>query len=416
MNKILLVCYSFPPNPGVGGRRWAKFAKYLVKKGHHVEVINARIKNESVSNWYKDVEFLHNKNQVHSLPTNYPKIIKKVPTTFLQKIQYRLSYEYLRIKVKGNIYDKSSLWFSNLIPFVLKKMNEDFDTIICTAAPFHYLSQISKLKKKFPNVNFIADFRDPWANNTISYGISDLNEKRLQEEKQLESIVFESFDYLICVDNIHEKYMRELKINHEKIKVIPNGYDPEDFSSIQIEKKQDHRINIVFTGSLYFKALSHLEGLYKVLLENEALRMEFVFNFYGSIPKEGKYMFENSSLQSTLVFHGKVPLKKVGEKIARGDLTMLFLTDDLNYTKSTKFYEYTHLRKKIAVFSKYGEINQYVVNNKIGYSIEPDGILEGLLKIKEDWLENNLETPQNYSITSYSIPSISKSLESIITS
>tara|TARA_B100000795_G_scaffold36503_2_gene24029 strand:+ start:910 stop:2157 length:1248 start_codon:yes stop_codon:yes gene_type:complete len=414
LNKILLVCYSFPPNPGVGGRRWAKFAKYLVKASHYVEVINAKLSTDDTSTWNKDAQLLHESNNVHSLPTRYPEIIKKTPDTYFQKIQYRLSLEYLKIKVKGNMYDKSSLWHLNLVPFVVDKLNEGFDTIICTAAPFHYLSQISTLKKQFPNVNFIADFRDPWANNSISYGITDLNQKRLQDEERKEATVFANFDYLVCVDTIHETYIRSLKINPDKIKIIPNGFDPEDFSNTEAKRKQDNRINIVFTGSLYSKALSHLEALYHVLLENEALKQEFVFNFYGSIPKEAHYLFENNALQSTLTFHGKVPLKEVGEKIVSSDLAMLFLTDDLNYTKSTKFYEYIHLRKKIAVFSKYGEINQYVTNNRIGYSIEPHNIADSLNKIKEDFYKGDLNVPQGYSIEKYSIPTLLNDLTALL--
>ena len=414
MNKILLVCYSFPPNPGVGGRRWAKFAKYLVKSGHYVEVINAKLTTDKLSTWSKDAQLLHEKNHVHSLPTSYPEIIKKIPKTLFQKIQYRLSLEYLKLKVKGNLYDKSSLWHLNLIPFVQKKLNEGFDTIICTAAPFHYLGELAQLKVKFSSVNFIADFRDPWANNRISYGISDLNQKRLHEEKHLESSVFESFDYLICVDTIHETYIKGLNINPNKIKVIPNGFDPEDFSNIDTKKKQNSRINIVFTGSLYSKALTHLEALYKLLLGDKDLKQEFVFNFYGSIPKEAHYLFDNKALQSTLIFHGKVSLKEVGEKIVTSDLAMLFLTDDLNYTKSTKFYEYIHLRKKIAVFSKYGPISQYIVNNKIGYSIEPRNIRESLLKIKKDYHKDNLNVPQDYSIEKYSIPTLLNNLTNLL--
>jgi glycosyltransferase involved in cell wall biosynthesis len=414
LNKILLVCYSFPPNPGVGGRRWAKFAKYLVKSGHYVEVINAKLTTDKLSTWSKDAQLLHEKNHVHSLPTSYPEIIKKIPKTLFQKIQYRLSLEYLKLKVKGNLYDKSSLWHLNLIPFVQKKLNEGFDTIICTAAPFHYLGEVAQLKVKFSSVNFIADFRDPWANNRISYGISDLNQKRLHEEKHLESSVFESFDYLICVDTIHETYIKGLNINPNKIKVIPNGFDPEDFSNIDTKKKQNSRINIVFTGSLYSKALTHLEALYKLLLGDKDLKQEFVFNFYGSIPKEAHYLFDNKALQSTLIFHGKVSLKEVGEKIVTSDLAMLFLTDDLNYTKSTKFYEYIHLRKKIAVFSKYGPISQYIVNNKIGYSIEPRNIRESLLKIKKDYHKDNLNVPQDYSIEKYSIPTLLNNLTNLL--
>jgi hypothetical protein len=205
LNKILFVWYSFPPNPVVGSGRRAKSSKYLAKSRHHVEVINAELRTDKLSTWSKDAQLLHEKNHVHSLPTGYPETIKKIPKTLLQKIQHRLSLEYLKLKAKGNLYNKSSLWHLNLIPFVQKKLVKAFDIIICTAAPFHYL----------------------------------------------------------------------------------------------------------------------------------------------------------------------------------GEVAQLFHTDDLNYTKRTKLHEYIHLRKKIAVFSKYGPISQYIVNNKIGYSIEPRNIKESLIKIKK---------------------------------
>jgi hypothetical protein len=53
---ILIICYGFPPFPGIGGRRWAKFSKYLSSYGFNINVIasknpfktenNTLIKNE----------------------------------------------------------------------------------------------------------------------------------------------------------------------------------------------------------------------------------------------------------------------------------------------------------------------------------------------------------------------------------
>jgi hypothetical protein len=236
LNKILFVWYSFPPNPGLGGRRWAKSSKYITKSRHYVEVINAKLRTDKLSTRSKDAQLLRKKNHAHSLPTGYPEIIKKIPETLFQKIQYRLSLEYLKLKAKGNLYNKSSLWHLNLIPFVQKKLVKAFDTIICTAAPFHYL----------------------------------------------------------------------------------------------------------------------------------------------------------------------------------GEVAQLFHTDDLNHTKRTKLHENIHLRKKVAVFSKYGELNKYVEDKGIGYSLEPASIAEALIKIKKDCLEDNLTIPKDYTFSDYSIPNISKSLLSII--
>ena len=55
-NKILIVCYSFPPHPGIGGRRWAKFSKSLSLKGYDIFVVGAKNIYDEASSWSKDVD------------------------------------------------------------------------------------------------------------------------------------------------------------------------------------------------------------------------------------------------------------------------------------------------------------------------------------------------------------------------
>jgi len=60
---------------------------------------------------------------------------------------------------------------------------------------------------------------------------------------------------------------------------------------------------------------------------------------------------------------------------------MLFLNDDLTFSMSTKFFEYIALKKKIIVFSHWGELAEYVTQNKIGYSVTPENFKISFLKI-----------------------------------
>ena len=49
---------------------------------------------------------------------------------------------------------------------------------LVSVAPFHLATYVSEIILKYPKVNFIVDFRDPWVGNKTSYGYYSLNEKR----------------------------------------------------------------------------------------------------------------------------------------------------------------------------------------------------------------------------------------------
>ena len=68
--KVLIVCYSFPPYPGIGGRRWAKFAKYLYRNGYNVNVISSKNKADENSQWKTDIE--EYSNNIDYIESNYP--------------------------------------------------------------------------------------------------------------------------------------------------------------------------------------------------------------------------------------------------------------------------------------------------------------------------------------------------------
>ena len=85
--EILLLSYFFPPYPGIGGRRWAKFAKYFTRRGLRVHVISAENPFPEISAWQHDVDSNENIIQ-HPLPTGYPKILLSNPKNIFERAQY----------------------------------------------------------------------------------------------------------------------------------------------------------------------------------------------------------------------------------------------------------------------------------------------------------------------------------------
>ncbi|MFM1999846.1 MAG: hypothetical protein RL204_1793, partial [Bacteroidota bacterium] len=63
--NIILINFDFPPNFGIGGRRWGKLAKGFVSKGFNVFVIKAAPLDNRISQWTVDVD--HQSIKTHSI-------------------------------------------------------------------------------------------------------------------------------------------------------------------------------------------------------------------------------------------------------------------------------------------------------------------------------------------------------------
>ncbi|MEM7659770.1 MAG: hypothetical protein AAF399_26895, partial [Bacteroidota bacterium] len=174
-----MVSYFFPPNPDIGSRRWAKFAKYLAKAGYSVHVITTPYDaSGEISNWTQDVDQVNIIR--HEVPSGYPEL--NPAKSLLGKIRNRLTIWRLFASTQGTIYDKSIFWHAkvlNQLKLLIKQTN--IQTIIATGAPFHMLSYLGGIKKFYPDVFYAIDFRDPWT-LAVNYGIKGLSNRRLAFE------------------------------------------------------------------------------------------------------------------------------------------------------------------------------------------------------------------------------------------
>jgi hypothetical protein len=194
LKSVLLVCHGFPPNPGIGGRRWAKFAKYLVRKGFFVHVIACENESGNISTWQSDVAIPEITNYV--LPVKYPKSLLNIPHGIIDKIKYRLSKAFYKITQPRRIYDKTFLWEEQF----LRKAEEiifknNIKNVIVTGAPFYLMYYAAKLKIKYPDLNYIADYRDPWI-GAINYGLENLSSRGLRLEQKMQNYVYEKADFI----------------------------------------------------------------------------------------------------------------------------------------------------------------------------------------------------------------------------
>jgi len=419
LKRVVILTYTFPPSPAIGGRRWAKFAKYLDRNGYDVCVLASDLGKGQNSPWSKDIRPLVNDMKVHYIENGYPQVLDEYPKGILDKIKYRMAIAKVKKDIAGNYYDRSSYWQKKMFVKLEEKLAEGYDTVIATGAPFQYLYYLTRFIKDYPDVKFIADIRDPWANNKTAYGFDSMSEKRKSEVLHFEKEVMSKFHHVVTVYDATTDYFKKRSEGKTKFHTIPNGYDKEDFAKMNFgKKKKGDKIKFVLTGSLYDPALhvfqSFIDGLKELKSSHREIFDQLQFDFYGRENQSYAPYFKDADLQGILKHHGMVDIDEVYENIHAADVCLLFLTDDMNYSKSTKFFEYIAQRRKIAVFSTPGETGKEVEKNRIGYAMTPGNIKDGFLKIHDDFLKGHITIPKKFDPSIYEVQGILKNYIRII--
>lgn len=413
---LLIICYVFPPYPGIGGRRWAKFARYLAEAGHEVHVITARNPFSEQSVWLSDIQ--HPSIIVHTLPAKYPAVLQTQPRTIAQKIRYRFWEAFFRFFSKGSVFERALFWKKQLEEKAGALIRQHaIRNVIVTAPPFHLLHHAAGLKAKYPGIRVIADFRDPWTDNTSFMGFSSMDPRRLQYEKQLETEVLQQADFVLTVaGDMTAKLAARLPGNESKVVTLINGFDPGEISSTGTKSSSasKEKMNFIYTGSLYpnleYVFIPFADYLVKLRNENETLYRKLSFRFFGSAALEMKKIIKDRNLEDIVQFNGWVSRQLIGDELEKTDCCMLFLAEAHAFSMNTKLFEYLAHRKPVILFSGPGETPRFIESNKLGYHVEPASLAVSLDKIIEQHFSAGLSINREFDLHAFSIPAITEQL------
>lgn len=408
---ILIICYAFPPYPGIGGRRWAKFSTELHKRGYKVHVIASENPFTSKSSWTEETRIISQTR----LPLKYPKALILFPPGLLGKLKYKIGLAFVKLWSRGNYFDRTIFWERSLKVEVKKRVKElGYRYVIITGAPFHLFRFGAELKKELPESKFIADIRDPWTNNQSAYGFGTISSKRFKLEQEWEKSVFKNYDGVISVNEAITQYFQSIySLSAKKFITIPNGYDPNEMDlledpGIEFDPKN---LNLLFAGSFYENAVYLYDNLIKALLSLIEIQPRIHFYFYGP-NAEWLKVRTPKSIENYFTFGWVDNVAKVNSMIKAADFGMLFLTDDINNSFSTKFCEYIKYRKPIILFARPGETSEYITNLKIGIAVSPGNELEAIEELLKTG--KRFEIPMNFKESDYAIPSLTDKLEELL--
>lgn len=290
MKRVLVITYNWPPSGGIGVQRWLKFSKHLPSYGWEPVILTVDPEfatypatDNSLTGEIPPVE-------VHKTrATDWFRLLtsdkSKVPSAgFAMNTDNSFKGKVSRF-VRGNLFipDPRRGWNR----YAFRKACEliesrNIDRIITTSPP-HSTQLIGyRLRKQYPSIRWIADLRDPWTDiyyykkfypTPFSRMIDSSWERRVLQKADLITTVGKSLKALL-----------ESKSGGiaEKIHVISNGFDEDDFRGI--DSAFPEIFTISYIGSL--SATQPVDGFLDALGIIARKGIQFRLSFTGPVPPE----------------------------------------------------------------------------------------------------------------------------------
>ena len=370
MKKVLLITYYFPPSGGAGVQRWLKTIKYLPEFG--VEAIVLTV-DPAVASYPQVDESLcadvPSSLKVYTTKTKeilslYKRVSPKreVPyggfanepnPTLLQKISRF---------IRGNFFlpDPRRGWNKYALAKAKEIIESEGITTVITTSPPHSTQLIGlELKKQYPNINWVADLRDPW---TDIYYNSDLYPTSWAQRRNLkyERSVLEGADNIITVSEDCKRLFAEKANVTDKITVVPNGYDENDFKEMIKEKGEitpNYSLTVINTSSLLTPhyILSYV-GVMAPQYDLEPLkslvqgRKDILLRFVGVVSEEIQQEIKSWGVQAEFIPY--VSHKQAIAYMRASDALLLFIPNVPNNEGilTGKLFEYLASGRKILLF------------------------------------------------------------------
>jgi len=339
----------------IGTRRIAKIAKYLAKDGNNLHVLTIQYPYKDPINWTKDIE--SSKIHIHRIHPMYPMWLLK-PIPYSNQFNLHLIKRIIRWGISKIFYsyESAQYWPIIALPKASKIINKyNIDTVIGNGPPYTNNLIASKIKKKYPHINIIQDFRDRWGS----------------KYQKNEAPCIENTNHIILnTEDDHDYYAKKYPKSRAKMRVMHNGYDPEDYTNIQTTTAKND-LKIIYGGDLGQGRMKAVELIAQTLLDhplpkNPVLHLDIYSNF-DLTHLEKKFP---SVFNQFIFVHPRITLENFLEKIANASVCLSINSPDFPFAIGGKVFDYFGLKKRIWHVATGGEFLKSL--KKSNYHITSD--------------------------------------------
>jgi glycosyltransferase involved in cell wall biosynthesis len=388
--NVLLITYSFPPAGGVGVLRALSLAKYLPENDIRVDVLTAR-NAPAVGKDTSLLEQVPASVTVHhswtlDLPFALRKAVKKVVSggggnaSAGAKTGSPASSKGGGNPLKrlvGNLLlpDPQVGWLPFALPAARRIIRErKIDLVLITVPPFSSVRLATKLRKIFPSLPIVVDFRDEWLSTTIDLVSFNNNSRaRMVAHKAEAEAVHDATTVVMVTEAARRELQRRYPVlPADRFQCIPNGFDmsrPADSSSDS--RGADQKTVLTYIGTVYGSTdpRTFVAAVKRLPPEvSSRLRVRFIGHIESPVYREALL-----SLRDTVELKGFVPQAEALRAIQETTYLLLITHDRINV--AAKLYDYLGGGKPIlGAVHRDGDVRRLLEDTRTGWWADVDDV------------------------------------------
>jgi glycosyltransferase involved in cell wall biosynthesis len=389
---VFFVSNLFPPLQSPASIRMSKFVKYLTRLGWRCVVITSDVGP------IRDI--FYDEQLINEVPSGV-KIIKTRSFIPNKSTTVKRAYDKSHLKLltiaKEIMYtfifpDPYLLW-SLSATIAAGKLVKNDDVVITTLSPYSTAFVGLFLKMMF-KIKWVMDYRDGWTTDPF-YRFVKI---RKMLESFLESCCLKLADAVTCVSGPLRNDLKNKFKMDDKIYVIENGLDTEDYVFENMPNLLDvHLFNFVYTGSISEKR-RNIESLILAvdIIINKYhvrdIRLYFIGPQYDAVGgNSSKYeqMVTEFGLEKYIIFIPPVSRRYSLMYQQQANCLMLIYTskNNLESVMSTKVFEYIYAKKAILGLINKSAVRELIEEYHLGICADPANkfdIADAMLNIYKD--------------------------------
>lgn len=398
--QVLLISYLYPPVENAGTRPVEKFVKYLPEFGYRPVILTTRnygylpddadrliFRADELFGFFKRA---YRALKLRQVPVYQRGIIGLLPPGGRLE---RWKFTYM-------VPDPKIIWHPPAVRQGRKVLRSQPIRLLYSTSPPETSHLVALKLKQETGLPWVADFRDGWLfEPLISARLSSTLRHRL--EASLEQKVILTADRVITVNEVIAADMAQRYPKAaNKISVIPNGYDSDDFAHLQRQVPLPDKFRLIYTGSLSLSRQgTSLSGLLTALqamhASNLAMMKHLEIVLVGNLAATELQAIEQSGVCQYFSLIGSVPYQQALQYQVDADILLLIIAPNTVGVSTSKLFEYLAAGRPILALTGPSAAAKLIFMLNAGVVVEPDNpssIQQALQAFYQQWQAGQLST------------------------